>query len=64
MSQARFIHANLFLVLSNSNVSRDCRWRQARQGFLLSTLLLGLPWTMNDEVAQNPNSGEARHATC
>ncbi len=40
-----------------------CRRRQARQGFLLSTLLLGTPWTMNGEIMQNPNSGEARHAT-
>ncbi len=40
-----------------------CRRRQARQGFLLSTLLLGLPWTMNEDDTQNPNSGEARHAT-
>ncbi len=30
---------------------------------LLSTLLLGTPWTMNGEITQNPNSGEARHAT-
>ncbi len=31
--------------------------------FLLSTLLLGTPWTMNGEITQNPSSGEARHAT-
>ncbi len=40
-----------------------CRRRQARQGFLLSTLPLVTPWTMNGEITQNPNSGEARHAT-
>ncbi len=37
--------------------------REARQGFLLSTLLLWTPWTMNGELTQNPNSGEARYAT-
>ncbi len=63
MSQARFIHANLLLVLLQFNVSMGCRRRQARQGFLLSTLLLGTSWTMNGEITQNPNSGEARHAT-
>ncbi len=36
--------------------------RQALQGFLLSTLLLGLPWAMNEGDTQNPSSGEARHA--
>ncbi len=62
MSQARSIHANLLLVFCSSNVSMGCRRRQARQGFLLSTLLPGTPLTMNGEIAQNPNSGEARHA--
>ncbi len=30
---------------------------------LFFTVLLGLPWTMNGEIMQNPKSGEARHAT-
>ncbi len=40
-----------------------CHRRQVRQGFLLSVVLLGLPWKMNEDDTQNPNSGEARHAT-
>ncbi len=52
-----------FSSFCNSNVSMGCPRRQARQGFLLFTLLLGTPWTMNDDITQNLNSGEVRHAT-
>ncbi len=51
-----------FLSFCSSTSRKCCPRRQARRGFLLSTLLLGLHWTMNEDVTQNPNSGEARHA--
>ncbi len=52
MSQSGFIQANLLLVLLQFNISNGCRRRQTGQGFLLSTISLRLPWTMNDDVTQ------------
>ncbi len=37
-----------------------CCRKQACQSFLLSTILLGLPWTMNEDDALSPT--QARHA--
>ncbi len=57
MSQTRFVHVNLLLVLLQFKRLGRSR-RQARQDFLLFTLLLGLPWKV---IRKNPT--QARHPT-